>query len=310
MPEMKSDNSQLEEFLEKFAKDRRKEDYARFMEQLEKSVIFVPVMPLQGLNPETMEQIKAGKPVRLSKDTKIVPCLLRKGNGEQVLPVFTSPAQIPQDKKSPAVLTMPFWSCLSMTVANREKLTAMVVNPFTQNLVLPWSVLDVAEKRRALAQGGADKAAAQQLLEIVHNRIAMSILPKYLFDKKEEGLSRLQKEEGAFLLALYGGLYPQGKKPPYKEDDFSVMTLNVTETMQLTRVDLPEEAMRKGACYRIYAVWKREAQELSYYILEKTKQGNYIGTISAAGEHALLKPVPENGAEIEAVMELAADGES
>ena len=144
MPEIKSDNSQLEELLEKFAKDRQKEDYARFMEQLEKSVVFVPVMPLQGLNPETMEQIKEGKPVRLSKDTKIVPCLLRKGNGEQVLPVFTSPAQIPQDKKSPAVLTMPFWSSLSMAVANREKLTAMVVNPFTQNLVLPWSVLDVA----------------------------------------------------------------------------------------------------------------------------------------------------------------------
>ena len=49
------------------------------------------------MDPEIMEQLKAGKPVQFPKDTKIVPCLLRKETGEQALPIFTSPEQIPED---------------------------------------------------------------------------------------------------------------------------------------------------------------------------------------------------------------------
>lgn len=83
------------------------------------------------------------------------------------------------------------------------------------------------------------------------------------------------------------------------------MTLNLTDTMQLTRVDMPSEKVKKGMCYRIYAVWLRDIQEVRYYTFEKTEQGNYIGRVTPDGRHELVEPAPDNGAEIEAVMELA-----
>ena len=82
------------------------------------------------------------------------------------------------------------------------------------------------------------------------------------------------------------------------------MTLNVTEDMQLTRVDMPDAMMKKGMCYRAYAVRLINSQEMFYYTLEKTQEGNYIGRVLPDGKHELVEPAPDNGAEIEAVMSL------
>lgn len=303
----KLDNSKLEEALEEFVKDRQKEKYAHVMEILEKSVILVPTMPPQDLDEKTQQLMKEGKPVQLPREAKISPCLLRKETGEMALPIFTSIAQIPQDKKSPAVLAMPFFGMLGMVNANKDKIEAAVVNPFTHSMVLTKAILEVAMKRKdALGkpQTKTIKVTEKQFQNLVHNRVAMYLLPRYLFENKEEGLQKLQKEEGEFLLHFYDEVYPEGRKAAFTADDFSVLTLNITDNVQLTRVDMPDEAMKKGMCYRAYAVWKRDTQEVLFYTLEKTEQGNYIGRIWPDGRHELVEQAPDNGAEIEAVMSL------
>lgn len=310
MAEQKINNQALEEAIAAFAADREKDNYVKVMELLEKSVVLMPAMPPENLDPETQKMMRAGKPVRLSKETKIVPCLLRKESGEQALPIFSSAAQIPADKKSPTVLAIPFLACVSMVMANKEKIEAVVLNPFTHNMVLNKSILEVADKRRrqAMEQGKPGQKTVQltekQFQDLVHNRVALMLLPKYLFEHREEGLKKLQKEEGTFLLHFYDEVYPEGKKPSYRADDFSVMTLNITETVQLTRVDMPEEATKKGMCYRVYAVWKRDSEEVLYYAMEQTKDGNFIAKVTADGKHEVVGPAPDNGAEIEAIMSL------
>ena len=318
MAENKIDNHELENILEDFMKDRQKDKYVKVMETLEKSVILVPAMMPQNIDAETEKLLKEGKPTQLPNQAKILPCLLKKETGEQVLPIFTSPAQIPQDKKSPVVLTLPFFSCIAMLMNASQKLEGMVINPFTQNMLLPWSILEVAEKRRkaiqeqrkAQAEGKpvtkTVKVTEKQFQTLVHNQVATKLLPKYLYEHQEEGIRKLQQEEGEFLISLYAGLYPEGRKPAFSADDFSTMTLNVSEQMQLTRVDMPDEAMKKGMCYRVYIVWKRDSQELLYYVLEKTEKGNFIGKVDASGAHEIVEEAPDNGAEIEAVMGLAA----
>lgn len=285
------DNSRLESAVEEFAKDRQKDKYAKVMEILEKSAVLVPVM-------------------QPPKDAKIIPCLLRKETGGQVLPIFTSAAQIPQDKKSPGLAAMPFHVCLSMVMENQKDIEAMVLNPFTHNMVLPMAILEVADKRRrGMGQPKQIKVTEQQFGQIVHNRVALYLLPRYLFENKEEGLTRLQREEGTFLLQFYKDSYPEERKASVTDapEDFSVMTLNITEDMQITRVDMPDRTNKKGMCYRVYAVRVRmlEAQKILYYTLEKTDQGNYIGQVTPDGKHELMEPVPDNGAEIETIMNLA-----
>ncbi len=307
MAEQRQDNKALEEAIATFREDKERDSYVKVMELLERSIVLVPAMPPKDLPAEIMEQMQAGKPVKLPKEAKIVPCLLRKETGEQALPVFTSPQQIPPDKKSPMVAAMPFMGCVAMAAANQDKVAEIVVNPFTGIMVLNKSVLEVAEKRRqAAGQIKTVQLTKEQFQDLAHNRVALSLLPKYLFENREEGLKKLQQEEGDFLMHFYDEVYPKGQKAPCRPDDFSLMTLNVTDTLQLTRVDMPDEVAKKNLCYRVYAVWKRDTEELLYYTLEKTKDGSFIARVTADGKHEVVEPAPENGAEIEAIMSLSA----
>ena len=309
MAEQKIDNKALEEAIAAFRSDKERDSYVKVMELLEKSIVIVPAIPPKDIDPELMEQLKAGKPVQFPKETKIVPCLLRKETGEQALPIFTSPEQIPEDKKSPMVMAMPFMGVVSMAAANQDKVEEVVVNPFTGMMVLNRSVLEIAEKRRkAVGQIKTVQLTQEQFQDLAHNRVSLFLLPKYLFEQKEEGLKKLQQEEGAFLLQLYDEVYPKGKKSGCRAEDFSLMTLNLTDTMQLTRLDMPDETNKKGLCYRVYAVYKRDTEEILYYTLENTQDGNMIARVTQDGTHEILEPAPENGAEIEAVMSLAEKG--
>lgn len=308
MAENKLDNTKLEAAAAEFVKDRQKEKYAGLMELLEKSAVLVPTLVPQGMDAEAQKKMQEGGQVQLPKDARIMPCLLRRENGGQVLPIYTSIAQIPRDKKSPAVVAMPFFSCVAMVMSNPDKVEAIVLNPFTQNVILPKPILEVAQKRgNAAQQTRTVKVTEKQFQDLVHGRVAYYLLPRYLFEQKEEGLKSLQKEEGELIVRFYREAYPEGRKDAVavSPEDFSVMTLNLTDTMQLTRVDMPSEKVKKGMCYRIYAVWLWDTREMRYYTFEKTEQGNYIGRITPEGKHELVEPAPDNGAEIEAVMELA-----
>lgn len=302
MGELKIDNRAVEEAIEVFRADKERESYVKVMELLEKSIVLVPTMQPENLSPELTEQMQTGKPVLLPKETNVVPCLLVKDTGEQALPIFTSQEKIPPEKKSPALIAMPFMSCVAMVMANQDKVAEMVVNPFTGMMILNRSILSVAEKRRQTVQ--TMQLTPKQFRDFAYNGVALSLLPKYLFEQKEEGLKKLQKEEGAFLLQFFDEIYPEGKKIDCRADDFSLMTLNLTDTIQLTRLDMPDETNKKGMCYRVYAVWKRDTEEVLYYTLENTEDGKYIARVTQDGKHELVEPVPDNEAEIEAIMNL------
>ena len=301
------DNTQLESAIAEFVQDRQKDKYAGIMELLETSMVLVPSMPLRGLNEETQRLMREGKTVQLPEEAKIIPCLLSRENGEHALPIFTSSAQIPQDKRSPVVLAMPFRACLSMVMAKQDDVNAMVLNPFTDNIMLPKGILEVALKRlNAAKQTKTVQVTKKQFQQLLHNRVALHQLPMYLYAHKEEGLRQLQHEEGSFLIQFYKESFPEGSEEPLAEalKDLSVMTLNISDDMQITRVDMPPGTEKKGMCYRVYIVWMKKTREIRYYTLEKTEQGNYFGMVTSDGKHELVEPTPDNGAEIEAVMNL------
>ena len=144
MAENRLDNTKLEAAVAEFVKDRQRDKYADLMELLERSVVLVPTLAPQGLDQEMQKQVQQGGQVKLPKDAKIMPCLLRKEDGGQVFPIFTSMPQIPKDKKSPAVLAIPFFSCVAMVMGNKEKVESIVLNAFTDNVVLPKGSLEGA----------------------------------------------------------------------------------------------------------------------------------------------------------------------
>lgn len=305
MDEQIIDNKALEDAIEVFRADKENDSYVKVMELLEKSIVFVPIMHLGDFPPEAAEQIQAGKSVQIPQDAKVMPYLLQLETGEQVLPIFTSPAQIPPEKKSFALLAVPFMSCVAMTMANQDNVAKIALNPFSGVLILNQSVLDVAEKRRKAAEEIKPVPLTQaQFRDIVHNRLVLSRLPGYLFENGVKGLEELQQEKGALMMRFYREVYPKEKSSGFRAEDFSFMILNLTENIQLTRMDLPDKINKKGLCYRVYVALKRDTEELLYYALENTKAGEMIARVTKEGKHEIVAPVPDNGAEVEAVMNL------
>lgn len=299
------DNKQLEAVLEIFVKDRSQDNFVKLMELVEKSVLLVPALMPENLDEEVMKQARSGKGVELPKDARVTPCLIKKESGEQALPVFSSQKHILMEKKSPAVLALPFFACVSMVMSNADKVDTIVLNPFTQSIVLSKQILEVALKRSRKPQTKTVKLTEKQFHELAHRRITYELLPVFLYEKQREGLEQLQKEEGSFLLERYTSVYPKEIKVPYTEDDFSLMTMNVTDSLQITRIDMPEKNMVKGLCCRIYVVWNKDTESIEYYTIEKAEKGNEIGRVYADRRHEVIGPVPENGAEIETIMNLS-----
>ncbi|MCH5256956.1 MAG: SseB family protein [Lachnospiraceae bacterium] len=303
------DNTELEKLTAEFAKDRSKENFVKVMEQLEKSTILVPTMTPENISSEDIKQAKQGKQIKLSKEAKFTPCLLKKETGEQALPIFSSQGQIPKDKMSPAVLAMPFFTCVSMVMDNAEKVEAVVLNPFTQSIVITKQVLEVAQKRSSMPETKQVKLTEKQFHQLAHRRVSYELLPVFLYEKGYEGLEQLQNEEGKFILSLFTSVYPKEIKVPYNEDEISFMTLNITDNLQITRIDMPDKNLIQGMCSCIYIVWKRDTEELYFYTIEKGEEGSSIARVYADRKHEIVEPAPDNGAEIEAIMNLVSKAE-
>ncbi len=300
------DNKLLETAAGEFVKDRDKDSFVKVMELLEKAVVYLPALMPENLDEETKKNITEGKSAaKLPKDAKITPCLLRKENGEQALPVFSSRQHIPEERRSPALLAMPFATCVAMAIANKEKVQAVVLNPFTQNITVPQQILEVALKRSQMGKTKTVKLTEKQFHQLANRRVTFELLPVFLYEKQKEGLEKMQQEEGRFMHSLYTSIYPKEIKVPYNEDDFSFMTLNITEDLQITRIDMPDKNLAKGLCSRIYVVWKMDSGSMEYYTIEIAEEGNVIGRVYADRKHEVIENAPDNGAEIETIMNLA-----
>ena len=212
MAEQKMNNKALEEAIAAFRSDRERDSYVKVMELLEKSIVLVPAIPPKDMDPALMEQLKTGKPVQFPKDTKIVPCLLRKETGEQALPIFTSPQQIPEDKKSPMVMAMPFMGVVSMAAANQDKVEEVVVNPFTGMMILNKAVLEIAEKRRkAVGQMKTVQLTPEQFKDLPTTGYRFFSCQGSCLNRRRRGLSGCSRRRGRFFCSFTTRSIRRGK---------------------------------------------------------------------------------------------------
>ena len=118
-------NDRLEEAIKTYAVERTKDNLSIVLNLLRPTKLFVPAM-LQAPN-------------------QPVPCFLKNNEGQQFLVVYTSKAQIPEEPKSQAILSMPFPACNDMVVKEELNLMGMVINPFTDNLVLKKELVELLQ---------------------------------------------------------------------------------------------------------------------------------------------------------------------
>lgn len=285
---MEITNDRLEEAIKQYAAERTKENLSAILNLLRPTKLLVPAM--------------------LKAPDQPTPCFLKNNSGEQFLVVYTSKAQIPEEPKSQAILSMPFPACNNIVVKPELELTGMVINPFTDNLILKKELIQkLHEADQKAGQMKQIKMTPEQFNVFVKKQVEFGVLPKRLFTEGAEFVEQLCEEKESFVNQIFAETYKEAKLYPYTENDYSVMALDIAEDLTLVRVDLPEKGLVPPLCYRIYITFNPLTKKAGYYTIEMTKEKNVrlLGQMHPDGKHTDCGEAPVEGAELQKIMDLA-----
>lgn len=331
------DNRILEEKVHDFLENQVEKKFAAAMEALEKAMVYVPGVPPVTMTKEIVARIKAGENVPISAKVQPVPFLMRKQSGENVLPIFSSMEHVPQDKKAPIYMCVPYSTCVTWFMNNQGKIQEICLNPFTEGLTVTKNVVEVAfnrmkreaererqiqavhdmeqeavENAGSLASDELEKKTVQMTVKefrkLVNKRAAMSMLPMFFFGDPVLALEQLLSQKETFLVEMYTTLFPNKENCDYTKEDFSILSMTVSDTLQIVRIDLPGVKPVEDSALRVYLASDPEnADNLQYYVVTRVGQGekNRIDRIYKDKHVEEMMTLEDYGSEISEIMELA-----
>lgn len=285
---MEITNDRLEEAIKEYVTDRTKERLSAILNLLRPTKLFVPAM--------------------LKAPNQPVPCFLKNNNGDQFLVVYTSKEQIPKEPKSQAMLNMPFPACNNIVVTPELNLAGMVINPFSDNLILKTELIQkLHEADEKAAKMRQVKMTPEQFQVFVKKQVEFGILPKRLFTEGETFVEQFCEEREEMINRIFAEAYKEPKLYPYSKEDYSVMALDIAADLTLIRVDLPEKGLVPPLCYRIYITFNPQTKKAGYYTIEMTaeREVHLLGQMLEDGKHTDFGEAPVEGAELQRIMDLA-----
>ena len=110
---------------------------------------------------ELMRTRRVLVPANLNDEKKPVPCLINSPKNGMFLPIYTSKKEIPESPRSEAVINMPFLATNNMVFQQDEKVSGIVINPFTQNLIFKRALVEKIEEVEKKRKEGAQPKKLQ-----------------------------------------------------------------------------------------------------------------------------------------------------
>ena len=299
-------NEELEAAVKDFKADQTKEKMLKIMTCLEKATVMQPGALPKGMDPQKIQElIRAGQngkvPVRMTNQTKPAPIVLKNDKGEQFFAVFTGKGQIPENQRFPAMMYLPFKECAKMAAKKESGLAGIVLNPFTDNLVLHMAGLEALKEKHSQLS--------------VEDRIARDGLSGRFYQDKAAFMEKIGGGKEDFAVECYAEAYRNlsGEKAafPYRRDDFGVITMNISDTLHMTRISLAEGGSIKGACLSVFCCHNPKTDEGIYYLILRGAKGqrNRLFTVDERGVCSELGEAPEEGSELFELMEKVPWGE-
>lgn len=298
---MSKETQKIEKILEELQENVTTEKFQQMTEELEKIPLCIPAVMPKDTNPSVLRQMAQhadGKPAAIPEGANPHPCILQDREGNKLLPVFTSEEEMKKGKQPirfPIVLNMPYQACVNM-MAKSNEIRAIVVNPYSHNVVINFKKEEQKEK----------KLTEPQFHALVRQHVESALLPQKVFEEKETFMKELSKRQGECLLELYQPPYEKTKNCPYTSDQFDLMTLQISETMQLIQIVLPTVHLYPGTCPRAFITWNPKSQEAAYYAVVRRNRNeqNQLFQIMPDGTKKDLGEAPSEGTELQSIIDL------
>ena len=145
--EMLASGEIVTELIKDFMINKNEYNFKTVMSCLRDSDVYISArMVFSEEDQKRFAQAKKGEKVIPKDKVKLNPGLLKTKDGKVYFPVFTMEEKIPEDqKKNAPALKIPFMECIKM-VLGVPSTEAMVVNPFSENLLLNKNNLEIISK--------------------------------------------------------------------------------------------------------------------------------------------------------------------
>lgn len=286
-------NDELIELLKTYAQENNAENLNKMIGHLTRCRVLMPSMLTENKQPS--------------------PCLIKNNEGVSYLPVYTDRGQIPEHVKADGILNLPYLSANRTAFDQKDKIAGIVVNPFSQNLILQMTMVErieeVEKAKAARSQGKVKKIRLtdEQYVQFERRQFEVNFLPRKLYSEGQVFVDALVQEKEAYIDRLYEESYKEKRRYPYLEEDFSVMILNITQDLMVVRVDMPNRDMAPGLVYRVYVTWNPETRRAGYYRFAMGKKKSDIFLEEVSPDMRLIGhgAAPEEGMELQTIIDLA-----
>lgn len=282
-------NDELEQLICAYKEDKKAEAFNRVINKLVACRILVPA----NVDPNVK---------------KPMPCMLRAGENDMFLPVYTSLKHVPKEPKSAAILNMPYLSANGLVLSAKENIKGIVINPFTENIILKPELLRKIAEVEELKRKGAQpvKMSGDQYMVFERVNFEKQFLPKRLFEEGQALFDRLQERKEAVIDELFEESYQQKRMYPYLEEDFSVMLLAISQELTVARIEFPTKDVAAGVAYRGFLCWNKKEEAGRYFLIERGKEpkSRILAEITKELKIVSYGEAPVDGMELQRVLDL------
>ncbi len=308
---MNKDLEKTQELIKAYKEKPEKESFKEMVLQVQNTTFLIPAtLPADIDRDEIRKRAieSAGMPSKLPEGVKPFPCILKNEEGKVFFPIYTAQEQIPTEPKYDVIITIPFRACMELAGEGKFNAEGIVLNPFSDNLLLEKKLLEALKKEDELRAAGAKQVQVtpQQFRVMMRQKAEFHDFPMRAFKEGAEFIHKIDEQQETFVHEIYREAFQNTSLYPYTESDFEVMSLNISEDLLLIRVDVPPVKEAARLCYRIYVTMNPQTEEIHYFTIERGKEKGTknIVQITGEGKQILHGEAPVEGAEIQRVMDL------
>ena len=304
---MTSVNKEIENLLNKMKIAQTKDDAENLTNLLETANMLVPAKMPDDTDPEILKIIEEskGKETPVPEGAKPQPCILVNNEGIKYFPVFTSEEELDKGTNRnnyPIILNLPFKVCLDVIMKSSD-IEGAVFNPYNQNIIVNIN------KEEKTFNPQSDNAPDNEVLfhVMLRQRIEAREIPKRLFDEGENFIKDIISREGECIIEFFEKAYENTKSCPYTADDFEIISLNISDNMQITRISMPENYRYPGNASSIFITLDPITKDSKYFVIVKTEgdKPDRLLQVNPTEKATDFGVAPEEGNELQHIITIA-----
>ncbi len=305
-PAYNLDNKKLEEAMADY--NASKNDLKKLEELIrvfKESFVIAPVAFPKKADVRIVMKMLNGIPLKKGEQLPLFPVTVTDSNGNKYSPVFTSRDKVLEAKDFPYMIRVPAAQVVENTMKSKADLAGVLVNPQTGGFVFRKKAFETDFSAQA-PKRQVKKVTREEFVVLARNTVEKGQIPKMLFERRGDFVRELEERGEEFLRELYAKPYGDKVPSPYTVEDFSTMSLNISEETTAVCMELPKKGLAAHMARASYIIWNPQTDEVYYYMIEKGLRGedDVLCNVTPEGKHQELMTAPPAGSELTAVLDL------